>query len=277
MNNLREKAREIKAAGEAERGNFTPTGAPKRLYRYWLDNSQSRKANAIICGSRRENFCHFWRVVVIWAPLLALGSGIARAINNKTGKVILGLAILTAFVLAVTSTGGWMTVLVSIGVAIGIVIAVLAVVFAGLGIKALYRKYWNKAWNQTAEKVFAFGAAGVLIGTLTSLLILAVSGFGWISLVVIAGILLAIAGIVYGIATLAEFISGKRALAKAERERIVNEWINSGEDTPYPFAPVTREPGRLSKFFSGIADFLILASQIVRVKKWKICPMVEID
>jgi hypothetical protein len=37
-----------------------------------------------------------------------------------------------------------------------------------------------------------------------------------------------------------------------------------------------RAPGRIAKFFKGAGDFCHLIFQVVRVKKWKICPFVEI-
>ena len=50
-----------------------------------------------------------------------------------------------------------------------------------------------------------------------------------------------------------------------------------GEITPdeYVYGP-KKEPGRLKKFFAGLGDFFVLAANVVRVKKWKICPLVEV-
>jgi hypothetical protein len=33
----------------------------------------------------------------------------------------------------------------------------------------------------------------------------------------------------------------------------------------------------MAKIFSGIGDLVVLLAQVVRVKKWGICPLVEID
>lgn len=62
---VRDKAEEIRQRGEAKRGNFSPepNSGPVKAYKYFYANSGTDEPD-------RENFCHFWRVVVIWAPLL---------------------------------------------------------------------------------------------------------------------------------------------------------------------------------------------------------------
>ena len=35
MSKFRERAAEVKAAGEEARGDFTPNGVPKRMYQWW--------------------------------------------------------------------------------------------------------------------------------------------------------------------------------------------------------------------------------------------------
>ena len=102
MSNFRTKARDIKQAAEAERGNFQPTGAPLRLYNYWLERTNSKRGIAVRLGVSRENFCHFWRVVAIWAPFMWF--------RQKADKVVTHPVFIIGFVLA----------------------AVAAVVFAGI-------------------------------------------------------------------------------------------------------------------------------------------------
>lgn len=265
MTNFRERAREIKAAGEAERGNFEPTGAPKRLYNYWLNESDSKRANAIRRGSRRENFCHFWRVVAIWAPLMGIRRNV---IETKAFAVVSALVALLALYKVLTVTGSLVLVLVVTGI-------VLAVAAVGVGIGFLIDRFWNKDWNDTAGKIALGTWVLIVAGWFTFLLISAVIDFGWIVFAYIGAILAGIALLVFVLATVSEFISGKRALAKkAEEERLAKmTW----EEIDEYLRPTPREPGKIAKFFSGLGDFLILASQIVRVKKWKICPMVDIQ
>lgn len=50
---LRGKASEVLAEGVAQRGHFTPSGAPLRMYNYWLNNSVSNRALNIRTGVKR--------------------------------------------------------------------------------------------------------------------------------------------------------------------------------------------------------------------------------
>lgn len=47
-----------------------------RVYRYWLDNGRSGFRWA--CGQRRENLCHYVRVVLLWAPLAWLAFAVPK-------------------------------------------------------------------------------------------------------------------------------------------------------------------------------------------------------
>lgn len=272
MSNFRTRAREIKAAGEAERGNFEPNGAPLRLYNYWLSNSESTKADRIKTGSRRENFCHFWRVVVIWAPLLFGFKIVERVLTSKVGAVATGLAGLVALVWAcVTSESLLSLVLLILAVFAG----VAALVGAVLGIIYLFKRYWNRDWNETASKIILGLFLVSSVSLLSFMLVLAVITEGWIILAYVFGGLAALAGVAYGLATLSEYLSGRRAVEREkQRERI--SMMTDEEYATYR-APKHRKPSKIKAFFSGLADFLILSAQIVRVKKWKICPMVTID
>lgn len=264
---LRDKAAEIKAAGEAERGNFEPHGAPLRVYNYWLNNSESTKAELIKAGHRRENFCHFWRVVVIWAPLLRVILSLEKFGESKFGKVVMGLVVVASIFVLFTTTGALHILLE----ALGVTLAVSAVV---TGLMFLHAQFWNSEWNDTVSValMYATGAIGVI--ALFALLVLGYLDFGFMFFVWLLGGLAAVAGTTFLGYSLAEFISGRRAIAnervRAERYAFLEEHGNFPEDEP-------REPGMVSKFFTALADFLILSAQIVRVKKWKICPMVDIN
>jgi MFS family permease len=71
--------------------------------------------------------------------------------------------------------------------------------------------------------------------------------------------------------TVGTYIEGKRALTREKQKQAAAVYIAETGDLP----PV--KPSRTSRFFSGLGDFLVLLVQVVRVKKWKICPIVEID
>lgn len=69
--------------GAAERRDWNPeaNSAHYRVYKWWMKRSGKRPT--------RENFCHYWRVVLIWAPLHWL---------VKPLLVVLGLAVLALVV-----------------------------------------------------------------------------------------------------------------------------------------------------------------------------------
>lgn len=311
MSNLREKARAVKAAGEAERGNFNPTGAPKRMYDYWLDRTDSKRGVDIRLGLRKENFCHFWRVVAIWGPLMWLG----KAINRNMNKIalVLGLAATIAFVIALfTVADFWVMVLGIIGVAI--VIGLLTGGFiAGISSTMTRSERIRNNW-MVEKKTIAFfgvvgfpgfivgylllwivrGAAAVVVepvrnhpkaAAITGLTLLLAAAFGASFLIeglmgmavfalVLAGAVAVVALGIFVAMVLSDYVSGKRALAEQQRELY---YETHGE---YPKPPV-REPSaldrKMSGFFRGLGDFIVLIAQVVRVNKWKICPTVEID
>lgn len=63
MSQLRQRAAQVKEVGAMERRNWNPApgSAHHKIYRWW-----QRKSGKHVPV---ENFCHFWRVVLIWAPL----------------------------------------------------------------------------------------------------------------------------------------------------------------------------------------------------------------
>lgn len=272
--NFRQRAAEVKAAGEETRGDFTPHGVPKRMYQWWLENSPSDKAQEIKNGTRRENFCHFWRVVVIWTPLLwALTKVLdgAEWVSERVTGTQAGIAFLVLLsgvvALIVTTTGTWIEFLQIVG------FLLLVTVGAGLFVALLY--FLDKKTKNGVE---------ILFGTLAviAVLIALCAGFlavGFWLFAIIGGV----AAFVF-LAILLGVAAGKWVEAwRADRRTRANEaeelaWERYYDgDGPDPSARPVREPGRFSKFFSGIGDFLVLAAQVVRVNKWKICPLVEVE
>lgn len=71
---LRDKARQLRSEAEASRGIYQP-GADSRsfkIYRWWQRETDSNRS--------KENFCHFYRVVLIWAPLRFVGKFLERRV-----------------------------------------------------------------------------------------------------------------------------------------------------------------------------------------------------
>lgn len=308
MSIFRSKASEVIARGEAERGNFEPTGVPKRMYMYWLANTTSLHGKSVRKGRRKENFCHFWRVVAIWAPLMFLKEKAEDFVTSKFGAI-------TSVVLLVAAIVTLSVVFQSFAIVVGIVLGTvlgLASATAGM-ISAISLAAFDSDEDRLREKWltkrqalltmipgFPVGIPLAIVIKLTRKVkpwvsrnshnVIIVTG-SLVALVFFGGILLndglifllsvigltalgmlAFVGSSFLSMLIVDYISGKRALASDKRELV--ETDDNGE--PVFFDTTPKSPGRISKFFTGLADFLILTFQIVRVKKWKICPTVEI-
>jgi MFS family permease len=304
---LRTKAREVKAAGEAERGNFTPTGVPLRAYNWWLDESNSKRASAIRNGARKENFCHFWRVVLFWAPLRKTGYGIYN-VAPYVGTLI-AIAAIGAFVAGLILSESMLVfvlqllaVIITVAIAFGGFIAGATI---GMGREAAKRNdmpplkfvvpmfiislptaliaygiagvvtFWSDNLTQYSKQIMIGLIAAILAGFLAAVGFS--SGLATLGLVLasVAAAIALCAVVIAGGYFLADYLSGKRVLAEEEGRKRLHAYMatHNGEFPPEPES----EPGRVAKFFSGLGDFIILIAQVVRVNKWKICPLVEVD
>lgn len=296
---LRTKANEIKAVGESQRGNFTPTGVPLKMYNYWLDNSHGTKARRVRQGLQKENFCHFWRVVAIWAPLVWMVETVANFFSTKTG-IVVGVASYVLLSVLLTAAIG-------LGVIVGMVVVPLAVAYAVAGFVSgalvvtkdfgsdederwIRRCAWvclpfsaisyglGKAgqflkahWTDKASEVLAYGFF-VLAGLLMLVLVvLFTTELGWWFPFAVLGFIGMVVGAVYMIGFLADYAHGRREVKKQELRAARIEAEHDG----VVFVPPA--PGPFKRFWSGVVDFAILAAQVVRVKKWKICPIVEVN
>ena len=273
MSNFRSKAREIKAAGEAERGNFEPTGAPLRLYNYWLSETRSERGRKIRDGYRKENFCHFWRVVAIWAPLMFLRRKGEDFVTSKVGVALLILTALVSVATVVTTVGDWTDFLIGVGGAVAFVAVLMGIIIGS---------HWL---IENHPKVATGGAIAFLAIAVLAFFTALIIDFGAVPVLAwTAGIAGGIAALVFILVKVGEWISGLRAIAREKARAAEDEaWTRfyDGEG-PDPSARPEPKPDpawlvAVSNFFRGIGDFLILVGQIVRVKKWKICPMVEVD
>lgn len=273
MTDFKNKASEIKAAGVAERGNFTPSGVPLRIYNYWLDNSASTKAFDIKHGNRRENFCHFWRVVAIWAGLLWLGRGVVKAFSNKTFNIVLGVVIIAALATVLTVTHTWLAALVGVGIATGFVAVVAGV---GISIAIVQEKFWNPRWNDMASKIFFGVMIAIAAGSVIAMLVFATIDAGWIVPIIVASIIALAALLIFGGSKWSEYLAGKRALERKKHQEMLHNMTDEEYYAWRAEQSKAPEPSKFALFFIGVGDFLILIFQVVRVKKWKICPLVEV-
>lgn len=263
MSNFRDKAREIKAEGAARRGNFQPSGAPLNVYNYWLENSRGTGARRIRWGTERENFCHFWRVVMIWSPLLMIRNSLARLSKvwwSLWGATMIGVMVFVIYVLLTTVP--LLEMLAIIGVSIVFILAGLATLFLG--------GWVGSKMSLAARERLGIFISGLLVSMIPGIFIggaifNSVLTFAIIS-VVSFGVL---ATIYFNADRIGSFIDGRRAVAEAEREK------RGGDILAERTAP--REPGKISKFFTAVGDFFVMFGQVVRVNKWKICPLVEVD
>lgn len=311
MNNLRAKAREIKAEGEAERGNFTPSGVPKRLYQWWLANTNSKKGKAIRWGDRKENFCHFWRVVLIWAPFMGLRKAAEKALPFIIGVAL--LAIVAGFVallvfepsllwqIPVVAVAAVVIILIMFGIPVGIEWATGPEPFENVDMSTGRAYKWMRFFVPTVVVFFLIAKFFLKVGPVVgrffegkghlvagALAVLGVIGFelalaltsGWVFALQMTGLMVAIAiaglFVVFLCALLSDYISGLRAKARRRDDALLDAFIEKHGRMPTK-AEQRKPPGRLARFFTGMADFIVLIAQVVRVKKWKICPVVEVE
>lgn len=262
MSNLRERAAQIKAAGEAERDNFQPQGLPLHIYRYW----EQRSPHAPSKYGRTENFCHFWRVVAFWSPLMYIGNAITRVGTSKTGQGVISLVLLVALiVMGVASRDFLQAVVLGFVLGLGLLILGTAAYFI--------HKSWRKSWNKWLERFFYVLTGAIMVFAVVALLVSLFLDFGLIALLYIVGFVSVVTAFIFGLATLSDFIQGRRAVKRAEYcERLHKMTEEEYEEHTRQSA----EPGKVSKFFSALGDVLVFAFQIVRVKKWKICPIVTV-
>jgi phage shock protein PspC (stress-responsive transcriptional regulator) len=294
MSNLRERAREIRDAGAEERGNFQPSGTPLKMYQFWARHSNNVPA--------RENFCHYWRVVAFWAPLMFLRVKGEDVLTSRVGlSLIAAFAIIALIVAALTTPAGPFI----LGLFIGVYI--LTGIFTG-AIEGLEDEYqastdvvrvffwvsilvsgpvyglcklveWIQGWSyeakDTAKTVLTFLGVALAVLLVLGFFTLIILAYGWLAVLMVLGIAAAgvgsFLGLIIGISALADFVSGRRRVAYYRRL----EAQDYDDEPREPVAP--KEPGAFRKFMASIGDFIIFAAQVVRVKKWKICPIVTID
>jgi hypothetical protein len=295
---LKEKTEEVVAEGEANRGVRTPTGVPKRIYDYWLRESNSTKASAIRSGYRKENFCHYWRVVAIWAPLMFLKHKTETLFENRAFQIAL---VVLAVMLVVGLSLKYHSVLIALGLVVGGAVALAWLLLAGLAGIVSAEDGFNQSFEDEpvhqrigwalapVAGLFYLGTKAVqkitplakqhpksFSWTLAALVTLglAVLNFALGGVTAVAAYALTLA-VIYGIYRLGlwgfPLLSDK--IESAHDKRVAERVAYFEEHGEYP----TREPGRIVRFFQAVGEFIVFVAQVIRVKKWKICPLVDIN
>lgn len=248
---FKDKAREIKAHGEATRGNYNPAAnsLPVRLYKRWAEIRPSK-------APERENFCHYWRVVLIWAPLWIVGNALdnfaEKHLFNKRG-VIAGIALLTLFVLVV---GGRTAIEAILG--IGSALYLIASLIIGVVAGNVYDKpdwsesdwkfvYWffpsfvpffivktvRKVWhNRTYEQQQTFSKWGmrvlmVIAGLAIASLLVAFAIADFLVFLGVLGGALGIVALVYGVSFVSDYFKMKRKQEEDAKRKAREDFLAS--------------------------------------------------
>lgn len=263
MGKLRDKSNEVLAQGIDERGYWNPSGAPLNVYNWFYAQEE---AATFKDRPERENFCHFWRVVVIWAPLMVLVNAIAWCFGSKV-KGTVTLIVLAAIILAMGPLLTWWIP--------GIIFGAIAVAAACALVAHLFDKiefsFSEKAKDRLESIVFGL-IVTFAVGAIAGLIISFGVSEGWLTVLLFAlgslGVVIVGVAIVGGISIAFDYFRTKRQVARSNR---IREAIREG--IPLEVA----EDTKAKRFWRGVGDFLVLIAQIVKVNKWKICPIVTID
>jgi hypothetical protein len=237
--NLEDKKKEVLERGKAERGEYTPdpNSVPARMYRYWYKHTEFPPA--------RENFCHYWRVVVFWAPLWW--------VFNHTAVLVLNP------VVDWVDRGG--------GDRLAHILSAPARGYRKIGTKAGRKKFWEYVGWGIVGLFALFCIASLVMAFIKTPL----AALIWVGILV--GTVAVLIGAAMGLSRLGAIFEKKR---RAQYEALVDDYLEGKTDVPPWVAMHEKKPSRVKRFFRGVGDFLVLLAQIVRVKKWKICPLVEI-
>lgn len=313
---LRDRTNEVLEEGRARRGEFQPeTGSvPLRLYQYWAKHVKRWKI------PERENFCHYWRVVALWAPLMWVRRGFIRVFSSPityavlvTALIIVGLGVglfksdsVQQVLIGITASA-WCTMGVigafwwldvgkvrsnsmdksekifcwsCFAIALPVALVCAAVFWP---IRAAYL-FTTQRWTRKHDQYLRQGLFGTVILAAGVGFVAAMWGVwdnhGLIGISIVMGGIAALVMIAFAIPVVADFIKGKRALAEARRaaaeQRRVDELLEMANNGVTPTAGKERKPSRIGKFFRGVGDMVIFTAQVIRVNKWKICPIVTI-
>lgn len=302
MSKWREIASEVKAEGEARRGNFSPEPGswPDRSYRYWRDAQWD--------PPQRENFCHFWRVAVIWSPVLRVRRFFRRnqewIVGGLIGLAVVGILGTLAWVIIsddnTMMTLGWIGAVIAVmlyvlmGISMGVYMAdpeeemdgfqkTLAVLSAPVSVLVYgFVRFVDGAPGRWLARHGLQIVMGLLLGGLA--LFLGFVAYDLISSNGAAGVFYVgfIVAFLFTVAWVArnggDWVAGWRARKERIEAERYEKWLAEFEnenDTPQ-VESVPRKPTWVGRKVRAAGDLLILIGQVVRVNKWKICPYVTI-
>lgn len=316
----RELARKIKERGTLERRNWDPhpDSAHYRVYRYWQRKSKHMHVT-------NENFCHYWRVVFLWAPLhwLAFPAFVVLVVGavGMFGWLI-AANILT--VLEVVSV--LLLVMALIGYIVGSVLVLMQLLYElNDELCSHMEGHWLDRRSASFMPLATFLSAPVLIlatavfsivSLLVTFLLLesdyqlysrAANWFKYAQFndkrpvrwfrpwMVVPGAIVALSPwlhaarvllVVCGVIILAVLVLGilafladaaKDIAAHIEKPRFLqrNTPTKSTSDRDAD-TEVASPRSRVRRIVSGTLDMLSLVWAIVLVRKWRVCPMVEL-
>jgi len=256
LSNFAERGQKVKRQAADERGVYVAHGAPANIYAWW-------KRNGGTTFGSRENFCHYWRVVVFWAPLKAIVKTVKRFAVPLLA--LLALAVIAALVI-ICGTVGFLKGLL-------VFLAVLAIAASGVlvaaGIEWLFDKYWPRRWNKVAAKIAIGALALAVVALIVDLVVTMIANSAWIALTVFFVIFVGLPLVGWG---LIHYLGGY--FDEREREQNHREWLIETGELP---APEPKQPNRVQRFFKGVGEFVFMFAQIVLARKTKICPWVDVE
>ena len=287
MSIFRSKAEQVYAQGALERGEFTPTGAPKRVYQYWASHAKH--------VPKTENFCHFWRVVVFWAPLAWLREKVANLFSkSKTWYAIAAVVLTTIIALSIFVDPFFIMLIVAPYISAGVICA-----------GETWRDPWSEArvekpmlWTAPISYPAYFALNGIhkvdedtwfkILASAGGLLMLTfvgaalIDGYSeigwWVLLWALAAPVAILALIAAGVTF--SYLIDKYTHKRAEAREARRDAYWRGEISREEYYG-TREPSRVALWLRAklrpVGEFILLFWNIVRVNKWKICPIVKID
>lgn len=116
---LRQKAREMREAASIQRQTWRPRpdSFHYRIYRWWMHKTTIKNRRKVVA---QENFCHYWRVVLIWVPLHLIARVVAAV-----AAVSIVATVITLMVLNILSIMALLAILV-------VIVAIIAYLAAGV-------------------------------------------------------------------------------------------------------------------------------------------------
>jgi hypothetical protein len=149
LSRIKEKAREVVREGEDRRASFTAQGMPLRIYGWWHRRTKRQVA--------KENFCHYCRVIVLWAPLLFIRMMLAKVFGDRQFWICMSLAVTAILIgIGIAFPAGIGTVLA------GVVATILAICGLFLGY-ALAHYVKDKSEFADVPRVVKIGAVVLMV------------------------------------------------------------------------------------------------------------------